>query len=409
MKFILIFTVLALVARNALYMGAYSEAIRGLGLALFGLAGISGVLNSDLASNLKKYWSIHLYVFFMLLSTLFSDNLAYIFFQNASLIVVFAFSMALYEVKQDRLVNVNVDLFKAIVYSYTLICIASLAMVHFSYSTAYEVLWAGELRFRGVFAKSGMMGATAGVLIGVAVFSQKNIVIKSIAVSVGLACLALTLSRTFWVAATFSYILTNWRYKPKSKKMIYGSVVLGIIVILISSLFNLSVDLKGTEKVTRTGSISSLSGRVDLWKEGLSAASNKPILGYGLTAGSTALESSRVSLNGADGSLDETRSRGRRTFHSGYIQALLDGGIIGLLCYVLVLLTSLVSIFKYDDGKKYPAEFYCILFLLVSNFSENIIYAVTVFNSSLFWMIAVFSMQLRFLTKKERAVYVNKY
>lgn len=385
---------ISLISRNTLYSGVFFEGLRGLSLILCGLSGLMMVFAGDISSIFKKYWVLLGYIFSLFCSTIFSDDYLYVAFQFISLVAIFLFAIGFYNKNSGNLLETNSTLINTVFYVYSFICLISILVSFFDKNTAYEILYGGEVRFRGVFPKSGMMGASAGLLFGCGVFIKKNKFIRYTAILFAVICLALTLSRTFWVSSLVSLSLTLWIYKPRLRKLLilnitFGAIFLSVLVMIFSE--NLNFD--DASKITRADSISNLSGRLSLWEDGLSAAGKKPILGYGLTAGSAAIENSSLSFS-SDDDLDKSRQRGKRTLHSGYIQSLLDSGLLGITFYVLIIILSIKNIYKMDFSRKYPIEFYSIIFLAISNFSENIIYAVSVFNSIYFWLLAAFTMSL---------------
>ncbi len=80
--------------------------------------------------------------------------------------------------------------------------------------------------------------------------------------------------------------------------------------------------------------------------------------------------------------------------HNGYIQSLVDSGVIGTLFYVLVVLLAIRSFYRYDRKRAFPAEFAGLIFLTVANLGEAVIYSASVFSSILFWLLAIFALSL---------------
>jgi O-antigen ligase len=393
MNYILVLLITSLVVRNTLSIGVLADAVRGLSLVLSGLCGLIMIITGDVPNIIRKYWVILGYIVTMLCSTVFSEDYLYVTFQFTSLVAVFLFGIAYYERNNKNKEIVNDVIFNAVLYLYTLVCAVSLVLAIVDKATAYEILYAGEVRFRGMFPKSGMMGASAGILIGIGFFTKKNVFLRYTAIILGVICIGLTLSRTFWVATFVAVWITSWLYKPRFKKMLFLNLLIVIFAVGIVSAFPGIVNLDSASKITRADSISNLSGRLSLWEEGLAAASKRPFIGYGLTAGSAALEKKSFSLSSND-DLEKSRQRGKKTLHSGYIQSLLDGGGVGAIFYFSIIMVSLKNIYTNDVIRQYPLVFYSLFFLAISNISENVIYAVSVLNSLLFWLLAVFAMSL---------------
>jgi hypothetical protein len=66
------------------------------------------------------------------------------------------------------------------------------------------------------------------------------------------------------------------------------------------------------------------------------------------------------------------------------------------------MVAALRGFFVYDLSKRYPAEFACLVFLLVTNIAQNVIYSAAVFDSILFWGLVVFALSLRRLNEVEK-------
>ncbi len=209
MNYILVLLITSLVVRNTLNIGSLAEAIRGLSLVLSGLCGLIMVITGDMPNIIRKYWVILGYIVTMLFSTVFSEDYLYVTFQFTSLVAVFLFGIAYYERNNKNKEIVNDVIFNAVLYLYTLVCAVSLVLAIVDKATAYEILYAGEVRFRGMFPKSGMMGASAGILIGIGFFTKKNVFLRYTAIILGVICIGLTLSRTFWVATFVAVWITS--------------------------------------------------------------------------------------------------------------------------------------------------------------------------------------------------------
>ena len=90
----------------------------------------------------------------------------------------------------------------------------------------------------------------------------------------------------------------------------------------------------------------------------------------------------------------DPRLTSRVTLHSGYLQSLLDAGIIGTFWYGLLLLAALWRILWKDRVRAYPAAFFCLVFMMIGNISENVVYAASTLQSVLFWLVCVFALSV---------------
>ncbi|MCE9636396.1 MAG: O-antigen ligase family protein [Planctomycetes bacterium] len=105
------------------------------------------------------------------------------------------------------------------------------------------------------------------------------------------------------------------------------TVALGTIGIYLAATYISVEDLEASSaaaRFTRTKHIGTLSGRVDLWDEGLVASEGNRLIGLGWG-------SSRM-LHGADAedSLESGNVRGASNLHSTHVQILVDLGALGL-------------------------------------------------------------------------------
>ncbi|MGZ8216728.1 O-antigen ligase family protein [Methylomagnum sp.] len=396
MKYAATFLVFSLIARNNLYFNAPFEVLRGVSLVLVALMGFYEMLQPKVLRAMPRYWPQFGYLVAIFLSLAVTDSLVYVGFQTLSVATVLIFSIACSESKNPE--PIKAAILNATFWGYSLLMIISLALYVVKPNLAYEVLYAGELRFRGVFPKSGVTGASAGVLMGICFFwKNKRLWLRAGAFVCAAACLLLTQSRTFWVAAFVAGMATYAIYFRHSFKVITGLGLIGAI--LIAGVYIADVRIKGdsVKKFARVESITNLTGRLELWNKALYKYYENPIVGLGLTAGATAFIDDRnvVGFDAKSDDLSANRSIGMTTMHSGYMQSLLDSGFVGTFFYLSLIVASIWRLYGNDTARQYPAEFYLLVFLSISNISENVIYAVTVFNSVLFFMLAAFAMHLR--------------
>ncbi len=273
----------------------------------------------------------------------------------------------------------------------TVVCIASLMVRYWYPGVTYEQTFEGP-RFRGLFSKPAMMGAASGLLLGLGLFVSWNWGIKVIALASSLPCLLLTGSRTFWAAAMVSmgvaglrYVRWRWSFLPVGAVLIVALVCIGIIA-------DIRMTSQEQARLFRQDSIETFSGRTTMWTQALQRYWEHPWLGYGFTAGGAALD--EEGRKGAVVLSVKSPSQGAVTLHNGYVQALLDSGAIGAAMYIGVIVSGLVCFLRYDRGKRYAAEFYCLLFLAIANFGETIIFGAAVLHGVWFWYLSVLALAL---------------
>jgi O-antigen ligase len=286
--------------------------------------------------------------------------------------------------------------------SYAMVAYASLVIVRLLPGVAYETLFAGsdvrdELRFRGLFSSPGVMGAAAGLLVGLAAIGPKKWFWKLTSMAPGLVCVALTQSRSFWLATMVAGTVTAWLYYGPLRKWIYVGLGLSVVVVAVVVALNVAVNTSGVQSFARLDSISDLTGRTELWQSAYKGWQEKPLLGYGFTLGGMGLSGDQAQNQ----DLDPTQFS-RRTLHNGYIQSLMDSGFAGFFLYVATILVSIARVLRFDRRREYPEVLYVLLFLSIANLGESVIYSGSVFQSISFWIFAVFALGLESYDHKMR-------
>jgi O-antigen ligase len=129
-----------------------------------------------------------------------------------------------------------------------------------------------------------------------------------------------------------------------------------------------------------------------LWELALKKYQDSPLLGYGFTTGSDALASEMGdTLSTAFGVADRSQQK-LFSLHSGYIQALLDSGILGATLYIAILGLALWRLFRYDYERRYGAEMYCLVFFSISNLTDTIIFGAAVFYEVFYWYLSILAL-----------------
>ena len=244
-------------------------------------------------------------------------------------------------------------------------------------------------RFRGLFGQPASMGSFAGIIVGVASFSSGSWWVRVPAIALGLLCLAMTSSRTFWVAwlaATLFIVL--WLTQRKRLQVIAGILFLLIIGVTAITAFNLRPSEKATQSAMRSDSIGNLTGRVGVWQSAYEHFKQRPLLGYGFTTGDDAFK------DFANSNISKVVSTKRYSLHNGYVQALLDSGLIGAILYLVILSAAIIKILATHDHQMAGA-LYVLIFVAVANMGESVMFSAAVFPSLLAWYFVVFGLSLQ--------------
>jgi exopolysaccharide production protein ExoQ len=393
MTFVVIIFVAFMIGKDVTFV-PYPDLLRGMAQSLCLAAGIAGASAHLSGAIIARYWSVLAYLLILLIATPLNSFGFYVLLQILSLLSVIIFSIALFDgPRQSRDKQLRILVF-CILSTYGAIIIASLLMAQLQPNLAYEQLFAGnetgyEIRFRGMFSKSGGMAVAAGLLVGLAAISARRWWSKAALVVPGLICLVLTQSRSFWMASLVAGSLTAWMYFPNWRKRLFAGMGLAFFVVLTYIAFNITVDTTGVRSFARLGTVSDLTGRTELWDFARNAWSGKPWLGYGYTLGGLGLQGDRTISFDVD-----PRQFSRQTLHSGYIQSAMDSGILGLLFYTTTIVLAISRVARYDKDRQYPEVLYVLVFLAIANFGESVIYSGAVFQSLCFWIFAVFALGL---------------
>ena len=251
---------------------------------------------------------------------------------------------------------------------------------------AYEVETVHR-RFRGLFAEPGMMANASGLLLGIGLFGLKHRVLKSGAIIFGAICIGLALSRTNWVALIAASLATGWLYYPRFRRVVLAISALAVLAGLVTVALNITIDTERANRIARVESLATLSGRTVLWEASIRAMSRSPVFGNGYTTGVDALieTSKRNEARYLDHIADlETR---RGTIHSGYIQSLLDSGLVGTFFYVTLIVLGLKRLLSNDQQRQFGVVFFIVMYAAIANLGKNFIYSASVFDAVLFWLV----------------------
>jgi len=391
---ILIILIIALNAKNLIFCSEINLWLRGFSEIL---CFIVGYLYLTLKLNKKfvfrKYLILLLYILFLYLSIINSNHKLYVFLQVMSFVGVIVFFIA-YSNWVQKCERDTTVFFKTTFLCYLFICLAGLFVAKFYPTIGYR--WVGDVRrFVGIFGKPGILSVSAGLLCGIALFGYHNNYLKLFAFTIGLCCILLSLSRTYWVAFLFAILSTYIRYYRLNFKMIVCLSYVLILIILSTFVLNFERTKIIVWDLLRAESLKTLSGRVDIWKFAINRCKDN-IFGLGFTAGGDIL--ANMKTNAFPKLADHYAYRLK--LHSGFIQSLCDIGLIGSIFYVLIIISAFILLFMKDKQRQLRLEFFCLVFLTVTNFAETTILSVATFHSIVFWFIYIYLLELEYSQSK---------
>jgi len=391
---VFILLILALLIKDATPLGD-RFILRALSEGTALLVGGGWLLLSGFRDFTWRHATLVVYLGVLVMAIPLAENPMYVGLQVLALVGVVTFSVAFFShaARDRRLTDYAV---RTMFVALTVVCLSSFVLRFWYPNLTYEQTFEGP-RFRGFFSKPAMMGAASGLLLGLSLFVPWNWGMKGAGIVASLPCLFLTGSRTFWVAASASMVIASFRYVSWRKWLTVSVAVLMVAVVCVGLVVGSQVTSEQRAKIFRQDSIESLSGRTSLWAEGLQRFWEHPWLGNGFTAGGTVF--TERSWRGMGGELSKSQTERAATLHSGYVQALLDSGGIGAALYMAVIISALLCFLRYDGGKQYAAEFYCLLFLAIANLSETIISGAAVLHQVWFWYVTVLAFSLPSLAR----------
>jgi O-antigen ligase len=210
--------------------------------------------------------------------------------------------------------------------------------------------------------------------------------------AIGFLNLWLSGSRNALAAAVVAMVVTPLVCGKKRWLILLG----GSFASLAGLYLVLAADLPLPPAVARTlrfESLETMSGRTDLWSLGFQQFLEKPWLGYGFTRGADAYAPFHARILEQVGNTSPVLGR-HPVVDGGYIQSLLDAGIIGSVFYVAIILAAIYNAARIGAKPDAPPILACILFLAVANFAETIIFSAIKIQSVFFWYLALVSARL---------------
>jgi len=368
---------------------------RGVSQALCLTAGLYWLLTKGSNIAWGKYLLLILFLISIALGVLNSEDPLYTGFQVLSLTAVCLFFVAYNEsmAESERRFRAaeNIVLWAGIV-----VLLISLIATQIWPEITYEYDPIERMsRFHGLFGKPAAMACLAAIILGLAQFMKLRLLLKAPALLISGVCLALTYSRTFWVAWLVAMSLTWCWCNPKRRLLSFAGI--GALLILgctFAVLFDLRPSLKFSEATLRSDSIKNMSGRTLIWKYAFKYFMHRPLLGYGFTTGGDAFRVSQPDIPvNRDIVKGSVMSKQRFTLHNGYIQAFLDSGLIGGFLYLGLLAKTIVNVMRVKKALFAPA-LYVLMFVLVANMGESLMLSAATMTSLLMWYFVVFGLSL---------------
>lgn len=221
--------------------------------------------------------------------------------------------------------------------------------------------------WQGIFAeKNHAGGAMVFLLTPVVDFSRRLNFKRALYAAVVLFLILMSQSRTAWIAAVLYplFMLTLYLAKRVESRLAL-LVVVGVVTTVGVSSAVIIPNL--AEILGLFGRDLTLTGRTEVWKLVVQAIAEHPILGYGFSA-------FWQGLTGESGKIILTLGWAFGYAHDGYLEVLLQVGIVGLIVVLCILFNAIWDGWKCFEGSQDPVVSWYIglLFLtLYYNFDEE--------------------------------------
>ena len=247
-----------------------------------------------------------------------------------------------------------------------------------------------EYRFFGTCHPNSLAAYGTVCCLAAPIFSRHKQQLSALSwtlIAVGVIVLLATKSRTTLAGMIFAVLATRFiTFKPNQRLLGISLVILcflGVGFALALSRPSTWTDAGDTMAMGRTDDVTSLTGRLPLWEELYRSIEEKPIFGHGYLA---YWQKERVEY------LSDLLKWEIPHGHNMYLDVLLDGGVLGLIAFLIFYLTTLVVSFgRYLRHRDIGVAFVfgIIVFALVHGFAESL------FKLPTFLMFIVVTVSLR--------------
>ncbi len=364
-----------------------------VGLLLF--AGIVGIIQFfRLRSIVNERLPFHLillgmFLLLALFSTSYSIDKPYTFIRSCSFLALFGFLLGLHYWIQDRR-----RLDQALNMLFLLVCIYTIMNVISPFVFPERSWhWITENRFQGLLTHPNMMGIFCMLSYPVLLwkYSTSNQRVKwMVLVFIGTLFILhiLTGSRSTILGAVFG--ISCWFFVLKQRlKLVLLLFVLSLsgMLLMTSTIVNKSMK----RKTDYGDSITTLTGRQEIWIASYMLIMNKPILGYGYGVAGKVFGDLRF----YNPELPFWSGTARASLHNGYFSTAIGVGIVGSVFWLLLLYIPLRRSISFFSSP-YKAFVISIMSMcLLVNFVESVITGGNSLASVFFWITWVASGRLK--------------
>jgi exopolysaccharide production protein ExoQ len=239
-------------------------------------------------------------------------------------------------------------------------------------------------RMHGIFGNPNMLGALAGValVLGIALTRQKATVWRTGGLAILALALLLSQARTSLIAVLVAAIWLFLKAGPRRAILIAYSVALlasvwAFLAVVLRAPMPALSSLPSLDRFTQYGTEGALSARDVIWETTLLMWRDQPWTGIGYAAAPIALpERAGISQYAVD------------SVHNGYLQWLLETGILGAIPLTVALVAALRPALLSKAGVPAAAAGAVVVCGLVIQFAESALLGTGQPFPYLFWIAA---------------------
>jgi exopolysaccharide production protein ExoQ len=330
------------------------------------------------------------FIFFALVSTLYSIDQSMSFVRAASFCAFFAFLLGLYYWLTDTdHVSQVLDLLFAFIAVCTIANVFSLIALP---SQAWY--WAAENRFKGLWDHPNAMGAFCMISYPVCLwkYSRSTRWIRWFVIAILVAVAAmhvLTGSRTSMIAAGVGIFLWVLMTKQRLKSILFLAASILIAVALIQ---------QNPTRFEREYDLDTFTGRTEIWNSAYVLLMERPFLGYGYDVESKVFEDSRFYRP----ELKFWSGTAKISMHNGYLSVAVGLGFPGLILWAVILLLPFLRGVRLPWGEDKAFVVSVMSVCLLSNFFESVITGGRSFVAIIFWLAWVMAVRFSEANVREK-------
>ncbi|MEM7064221.1 MAG: O-antigen ligase family protein [Cyanobacteria bacterium P01_B01_bin.77] len=242
--------------------------------------------------------------------------------------------------------------------------------------------------FRGIFdhkndaSAYGILAALASFSLALDKSEKKSSLMGWLVFGVAIIFVLATTSKTGLVLSIFIPLAITFYIRSRWKGEIIA-IILPIIVLVVYAVLTLIIS-QWHFLLSAIGGDPTLTGRTDIWRVSLEHIAERPWLGFGRGAFWFLGSQTQDEVSNAVAAFGFTAPHA----HNGYIDLLLDIGLIGGFCFAISLIKLWVHSFKLAYSATMTEQIWPLafaIFITINNVTESYL----LWNTNLFWVIYI--------------------